>query len=209
MPLSSIAALLAIWVLALASPGPDFLAVTHAAMSRSRRDAMWVGLGVTSANALWIFSSLAGVTVLLTQVQAVYEVIRIAGALYLLYLSVQMLRSMRRRGEATHTAAAGAGHRSPVGAWRAGALTNLGNPKAAVFFTSVFAAVLPAHLDWSHRIGVGLTMTLVAATWFSLVVARLFSLPRIAVAYRRARRYIDGVTSVIFAGLAVRIGLES
>ncbi|MEU1202353.1 LysE family transporter [Streptomyces sp. NPDC005813] len=67
-------------------------------MARSRRDAKWVGLGVTSVNAVWIFGSLAGVTVLLTRVQVLYETIRISGAVYLLYLSFQMLRSTRRRG---------------------------------------------------------------------------------------------------------------
>nr|WP_162468002.1 LysE family transporter [Streptomyces adustus] len=201
-------ALLAVWLLALASPGPDFLAVTHSAMARSRRDAMWVGLGVTTANALWIFSSLAGVTVLLTRVQVVYDTIRIAGALYLLYLSFQMLRSIRQPGESAQVAVVKAESRSRVAAWRIGALTNLGNPKVAVFFTSVFAAILPAHLGWGQRTGAGLALVFIAGVWFSVVVARVFSLPKIAAAYRRARRYIDSVTGVMLAGLAVRIGLE-
>ncbi|MER6082988.1 LysE family transporter [Streptomyces sp. NPDC001833] len=201
-------ALLIVWLLALASPGPDFLAVTHAAMARSRRDAKWVGLGVTSANALWIFGSLAGVTVLLTRVQVVYETIRIAGALYLLYLSFQMLRSIRRRGESVQAAVVKTEPRSRAAAWRVGALTNLGNPKVAVFFTSVFAAILPADLSWGQRIAAGLSLVIMAAAWFSVVLARVFSLPRIASGYRRARRYIDGATGVILAGLAVRVGVE-
>ncbi|MEW1775527.1 LysE family transporter [Streptomyces sp. NPDC086777] len=209
MPWSSLIALLTVWLLALASPGPDFLAVTHAAMARSRRDAKWVGLGVTSANTLWIFGSLAGVTVLLTRVQVVYETIRIAGALYLLYLSFQMLRSIRRRGESVPAAAVvKAEPRSRAAAWRVGALTNLGNPKVAVFFTSVFAAILPADLGWGQRIAAGLSLAVMAAAWFSVVLARVFSLPKIAAGYHRARRYIDGVTGVVLAGLAVRIGIE-
>ncbi|GAA5017673.1 hypothetical protein GCM10023335_44480 [Streptomyces siamensis] len=51
-------------------------------------------------------------------------------------------------------------------------------------------------------------LSVVAAAWFSAVLARVFSLPKITAGYRRACRYIDGVTGVILAGPAVRIGLE-
>ncbi|MFC5907646.1 LysE family transporter [Streptacidiphilus monticola] len=210
MTLASLATLLAVWAVALASPGPDFVAVTHAAVARSRRDGVLVGLGVTSAIGVWVFASLAGLTVVLTRVQPLYEAVRLAGAVYLAYLSVRILRSLRRKEQAAAAQLADAApglRRSPVAAWRSGFLTNIGNPKAAVFFGSIFAALLPAHLGWGYRLGVGAAMLLLAAVWFS-TVAGLFSLPRISAAYHRARRAIDAVTGVVFAALAVRVALE-
>jgi len=214
MPIAALSALAAVWFLALLSPGPDFLAVTHASMARSRRDAVLVGLGVTAALAVWITASLVGLTVVLVRVQPVYEAVKLAGAVYLAYLAVLLLRSARRRDEAaTAEAAAGdAAHprlaaRPARAAFRAGFLTNIGNPKAAVFFSSIFAALLPAHVAWSGRMLAGGAILAMAAAWFT-TVACLFSAKRVAAGYARARRVVDGLTAVLFAAIAVEIAAD-
>jgi threonine/homoserine/homoserine lactone efflux protein len=158
-------------------------------------------------------------------VQPVYEAVKLAGAAYLAYLAFHLLRSARRREEGVEAAeaaaaaeaagaAAGAdahGLRLPVRpartAFRAGFLTNIGNPKAAVFFSSIFAALLPAHVTWSGRMLAGGAMLAMAAAWFT-IVACLFSAKRIAAGYARARRVVDGLTGALFAALAVEIAAD-
>lgn len=202
MPVASFAALLTVWTLALMIPGPDFLAVSHASVARSRRDAVFVGLGVASAMAVWATTSLVGLTVLLVRFQPVFEAVRFAGAAYLLWLAFQLLRSAARR--TLHGPASGATSprtRGALAAFRAGFLCNIGNPKAAVFFSSVFAALLPPHVDWEYRSAIGVAVPAIGAAWYTLV-ACLFSARRIAAAYARARRVVDAVTGTLFAVLA-------
>jgi RhtB (resistance to homoserine/threonine) family protein len=202
MPVASFAALLTVWTLALMIPGPDFLAVSHASVARSRRDAVMVGLGVAAAMAVWATTSLVGLTVLLVRCQPVFEAVRFAGAAYLLWLAFQLLRSAARR--TLHGPAAGPASpraRSALAAFRAGFLCNIGNPKAAVFFSSVFAALLPPHVDWEYRSAIGIAVPAIGAAWYTLV-ACLFSAQRIAAGYARARRVVDAVTGTLFAVLA-------
>lgn len=218
MPASSLAALAAVWILALMSPGPDFLAVSHASVARGRRDAILVGLGVSAALAVWVTAGLVGLTMLLVRVQPVYEAVKLAGAAYLGFLAFLLIRSARHRTAATKTtgqaapdtaaqaapAASTSFSRSALAAFRAGFLTNLGNPKAAVFFSSIFAALLPAHVAWSGRVLAGGTMLAMAAAWFT-VIACLFSAARVSAAYARARRAVDAITGALFGALALEL----
>jgi len=147
-------------------------------------------------------TSLVGLTVLLVRFQPVFEAVRVAGAAYLLWLAFQLLRSAARRK--VHGSAAGTASvrpRSVAAAFRAGFLCNIGNPKAAVFFSSVFAALLPPHVDWEYRTAIGVAIPAVGVAWYVLV-ACLFSAKRIAAAYARARRVVDAVTGTLFAVLA-------
>lgn len=202
MPVTSFAALLTVWTLALLIPGPDFLAVSHASVARSRRDAVFVGLGVAAAMAVWATTSLVGLTVLLVRFQPVFEAVRVAGAAYLLWLAFQLLRSAaRRKVHGPAAGSAGVRPRGAVSAFRAGFLCNIGNPKAAVFFSSVFAALLPPHVDWEYRTAIGVAIPAIGVAWY-VIVACLFSAKRIAAAYARARRVVDAVTGTLFAALA-------
>ncbi|NUP52668.1 MAG: LysE family transporter [Catenulispora sp.] len=202
MSVASFAALLTVWTLALLIPGPDFLAVTHASVARSRRDAVFVGLGVAAAMAVWATTSLVGLTVLLVKCQPLFQAVRFAGAAYLAWLAFQLLRSAARRAApGAQAVGTGAKPRGAAAAFRAGFLCNIGNPKAAVFFSSVFAALLPPHVDWEFRVAIGIAIPAIGAAWYA-VVACLFSARRIAAGYARARRVVDGVTGTIFAALA-------
>ena len=88
-----------------------------------------------------------------------------------------------------------------------GFLTNISNPKALAFFTSIFALLLPTRpplwLDGAILLG----MVAIPAAWFSLV-ALLFSLPPVARAYRRAQRWIDALTGGIFVALGLRLAVN-
>ncbi|GAA1956303.1 LysE family transporter [Catenulispora subtropica] len=207
MSVASFAALLTVWTLALLIPGPDFLAVSHASVARSRRDAVFVGFGVAAAMAVWVTTSLVGLTVLLVKCQPLFQAVRFAGAAYLAWLAFQLLRSAARRtARGTEAASVGAKARGAGAAFRAGFLCNIGNPKAAVFFSSVFAALLPPHVDWEFRVAIGVAVPAIGAAWYT-VVACLFSAKRIAAGYARVRRIVDGVTGTVFAALAGELAI--
>ena len=207
--------LVGVWLLGVISPGPDFLVTVQYASARSRRHGIAVGLGVSCAILVWSVGSLLGLAVLLAQVSWLYDVVRYAGSGYLVYLGVRALWASRRREPAAN---AGTGDdrvdagpdRHPGGllrAWRVGFLTNIGNPKAAVFFTSLFGALLPASAGLGLRgVAVALMVT-IACCWFT-AVAVLFGLAPVARAYRRAHRWIDRATGTVLVALGLRLALE-
>jgi threonine/homoserine/homoserine lactone efflux protein len=202
--------LVGVWAVVLASPGPDVLVTAQYATGRSRRDGMLVGLGVTSAIGVWASASLFGLALLLARVSWLYDTVRLAGAAYLAYLGIRALLAVRREGrkpEATEADQPVPGERSAWGVWRVGFLTNIGNPKAAVFFGSLFTAFLPPHPGTGLDVAVITVMLLMATAWFT-VVACLFSLSPVARGYRRAKRWIDMATGCLFVGLAGRLATE-
>ncbi|CAM3725290.1 LysE family translocator [Alicyclobacillus pomorum] len=89
--LPSLMALAGIWILAVISPGPDFVATVHYATTRSRREGIFVALGITSAISIWIIGSLVGLGFLMARMSWLIEVLRTVGAVYLVYLGVKTI----------------------------------------------------------------------------------------------------------------------
>ncbi|SDY81838.1 Threonine/homoserine/homoserine lactone efflux protein [Micromonospora pattaloongensis] len=201
--------LLGVWVLAIISPGPDFVVTVQYASARSRRHGVAVGLGVSCAILVWAVGSLLGLAVLFARVSWLYDVVRLAGAAYLLYLGVRTLWSTRGAAPAADPGPARAGGRPGglVRAWRVGFLTNIGNPKAAVFFGSLFSALLPVDAGVGLRAAAVALMVAVAVVWFT-VVATVFGLDPVARAYARTRRWIDRVMGAVLVALAGRLAFE-
>ena len=133
--LPQLLALSGIILLACASPGPDFVAVTSHALSE-RRCGMLVGLGITCAVAVWASLAVFGFGLLIQQFFWLYEGIRLAGAAYLIYLGARMLMGAFRAPAGTQAIAQaprlGAGQ-----AWRRGFLVGITNPKTATFFAPI------------------------------------------------------------------------
>ena len=211
--------LFAAWLVALISPGPDFLTVLRLSAGGSRRSGVLAGLGVVTGQAAWVIAALAGVTALLDRYERVYLVLRLAGALFLIGYGLIVLRGAWRRraaadvgpvGDAGRAVDAGRapdapdlGRQPPASAWRSwrlGLVCNLSNPKALVFFGALFATVLPPHLGTGERVGIVAVMVGMGLGWF-LLVATVASVPAASAAYTRARRMIETVTGGLFVAV--------
>jgi threonine/homoserine/homoserine lactone efflux protein len=210
--------LFGLWVLAVITPGPDFLVTVQYATARSRRHGIAVGAGVAGGILVWSSGSMLGLSVLFARLSWMYDIVRFAGAAYLIYLGVRTLWTTWRHGRAARDA----GDAPPadavppqtvrpgVSAWRAfriGFLTNIGNPKAAAFFGSLLGAFLPAHTGPTLRVLVVAVMVGVTLAWYT-TVAVLFGLAPVARVYRRARRWIDRVMAAVLIALGARLAIE-
>lgn len=193
-----------VMLLACISPGPDLLAVTSHAL-HGKRVGVGVALGVAASHLIWATLAVFGLGVIVTELAWLYDAIRIAGALYLLYLGAKMLFSVRHT--VAQEALASVPRKTFVGASRKGLLVGITNPKGAAFFGSLFVTILPAHAPlWVH----GTTIAIVASVsslWF-IAVALLFSTERMRLVYARARRPIDAVMGFILLGFGVRLALD-
>ena len=201
--LPSLITLAGVTLVAAMSPGPDF-ATTVYYSTRSRREGIFVALGVNSALSVWIIGSMAGLGVLLAQVNWLVEIIRTLGALYLVFLGIKIILSARHP---IPSASALLGTDSNFSAWRVGFLSNIGNPKVLAFFSSIFVVLFPISPPlWIQGVIVVL-MLLINIGWYGLV-ACMFSLRPVAHMYQRTKRWIDCITGGIFVALGIHLVIE-
>jgi threonine/homoserine/homoserine lactone efflux protein len=185
-------AFVAVAVVVIVSPGPDFALTVHNAVARGRRSGTATALGIVSAQLLWGAATAAGLAALLVTSRPLFVGLRFAGAAYLVWLGVQALRSARRGGGHTVPTRRGSGYRQ-------GFLSNAGNPKMAIFFTSL----LP-------QFGASLPVLLVHCALFSsLTLGWLLVVVRAGTLLRRTsiRRAVDAVTGVVLVGFGAGLAV--
>ena len=200
---ASFAAIAGVWLITVVSAGPNFIATVHSAVSASRRAGLLVAAGVALGTTIWAAVSLAGLGLLFQTAAWLYHLVKLLGAAFLIYTGVRMLLSARNGRPGTGGPGIAATGRR---AFRLGLLTDLSNPKAAAFFTSLFAVAVPPTAPlWFDAVIVA-TVVLIAGGWYALA-ACLVSLDPVARAYRRAQRAITAVTGVLFMAIGVRLGL--
>lgn len=198
-----LAALTGVWAVVVISPGPDFV-VTVSRSARSRRAGLATAAGIAAGTAIWASGSAVGLAAVFAHYRWIAEAVRWLGTGYLCLLGSRMIAHARR----PLPAIAADGERGGTGsAWRAGILADLGNPKAAVFWSSLFAAVLPLDTPVWARVAAIVLVVSIAAAWYSFT-ACMFSLATVARAYRRAKPWIDRITGGVLIALAARVATE-
>ena len=204
--LPQLAAIAGVMLLACASPGPDMLAVTSHAFGR-RRAGLFAAAGIATSHVLWATLAVFGLGLILAQLAWLYEGIRIAGAIYLVYLGAKTLMSLRQSSGAAAAPAAAAKTASSAHSYGRGLLVGLTNPKAAAFFGSLFVTLLPAHAPmWVHGATVA-TVGAVSITWFT-AMALLFSTGSVQRGYQKLRRPVDAVMGSVLVALGARLALD-
>ncbi len=185
-----------------ASPGPTVIVVTGYSMS-SRGLGMLAVCGALLASLLWAILAALGLGAFISRFPALYTILQVAGAAYLVWLGVKMLLAAAR-GTAAQVPDAKS---MPISAWhatRTGFLTNMTNPKSIVYYTSVFAAMIPPDAPgWLFVAAIGVALSVSAACWSLL--ALLLSVSRVQEAYGRARRAIDAAMGVVLICLGMRL----
>lgn len=190
-------------IVALMSPGPDFFFVSQTAVSRSRREAMMGVLGITAGVMVWSGVALLGLHLILEKMAWLHNIIMVGGGLYLCWMGYQMLHGALKKEvvsqEAPQVELARSGR-----SFMKGLLTNLANPKAIIYFGSVFSLFVGDSVGSIERWGLFVMIALETLAWFS-VVASLFALPKMRRGYQRLAKWIDGVAGVLFAGFGIHL----
>lgn len=183
-------------------PGPDFLAVSSNALA-SRRAGLLAGLGVATGCVVWASLAVFGLGLVMARLSWLYTAIRLAGGVYLIVFGIRMLLARRPAASATVERS----RDTARGAYRRGLAVNLSNPKAAVYFGSLFVGLLPVGAPtWVLATVVGI-VGLLAVGWFS-TLAWMFSGARIRDVYDRIRRPINALMGLALAGLGTKLVLE-
>ncbi len=196
--MAGLLAFLGVAVVVIVTPGQDTALTVRNTLAGGRRAGVRTAIGVVTGQAVWALAASAGVAALLVASEPAFVALKLAGAAYLVYLGAQaLLAAVRRRPLPAHEASAEAGGHE----LRQGLLSNLGNPKMAVFFSSL----LPQFGDsFAALLGLGLLFCALTLTWLT---AYAFALARAGDVLRRprVRRAIDAVTGTALVALGVRL----
>ena len=209
---------------AAASPGPAFVVSLQETLSKDRQAGVAAALGIALGSFLWALLVLLGVGLILQQAGWLYGALRLLGGLYLIYLGYRLWRGAAQPLALQTASLAGrgsllaslridplparlAGRGSLLASLRIGLLTQLVNPKAAVFFGSIFLTFLPPALPAWVQAVVLANIFAVEFLWY-LAVALLFSARRVRAAYAGAKLWIDRIAGGCLAALGLRLALS-
>lgn len=192
-------------LIALMSPGPDFFFVSQTAASRSRREAMMGVVGISLGIVVWAGVALMGLHLILQKMAWLHQVIMVGGGIYLCWMGWQLLRSARsQNAQSTPASEVKVALPKPGRSFIRGFLTNLSNPKAVIYFGSVFSLFVGDDVGAGARWGLFLLIIAETFVWFSLV-AVVFALPAMRRGYQRLAKWIDGLAGVLFTGFGLHL----
>ena len=182
------------------SPGPNFVAVTHRAVSTTRAEALALVLGIACVSALWASAVLFGINAVFTLFPWLFWVVKLFGAGYLIWFGVQLLR---KSGHALPEKPNTVSRSNVFKSFRSGFITNLSNPKAMVFYASVFSSVIPHNATQSTLVTMIVAVAAISLSWYG-IVALVLSGNNAAKLYRRGKPLIERLSG----GLLVVFGLR-
>jgi len=203
-------AFLGISLVVIMTPGPDTALTIRNTLLGGARGGVFTAIGVSAGQLIWALAASAGVVGVLVASAPVFEVLRYAGAAYLIWIGVQTLYSAFRPANAGPSPLRRAAGRrlGRLGAFRQGLINDLANPKMAAFFASLFPQFVPAE---SASFGVLMLLGLVfSALTLAWLVAYAFAVAKAGDVLRRSgiRRAIEAVTGVVLIAFGLRLASE-
>lgn len=193
-------------LLAVASPGPDFAIVLRASVSQGRYAGIWTALGVGSGILLHVSYCLLGIGLIVSQSIVLFNLLKWLAAAYLIYIGIRALRAkpadplqaLQVDGAVAVTARA---------AFVRGFITNGLNPKATLFFLSLFTLVISAHTPLLVQAAYGLYLAVATALWFC-ALALLFSHGRVRNGFVRMGHWFDRMMGTVLVALGIKVALS-
>lgn len=201
--LAAFATFATIWGLCVMTPGANFFVTAQVGLSSSRQLAVLVALGISIATAVWGVIGFTGITLLISDNPWSFLMLQLLGGSYLIYMGGRMLLS-------TFRTATTPSHRKQhseseaLSSIRTGFITNLSNPKTAIFVTSLFATTQTGNPTLTNGVIQILIMMLLSLTWY-IIVALVFSSTQMANRYHQFQRHIDRIAGIALLGFGLKV----
>ena len=158
----------AVALLGAMSPGPDFAMVVKNAVISSKRAGIVTALGVATGCLVHATYSIIGIGTLVSQSILAFTIVKWLGAIYLLYLGLNMLFSKKTEG-AKEVFSQTSPNTTLITSFREGFLTNVLNPKATLFFLAIFTQVININTPFVLKVAYGLEVAVLVGIWFSIL----------------------------------------
>jgi threonine/homoserine/homoserine lactone efflux protein len=205
---SGLSAFLAVAALVIVTPGQDTALTIRNALAGGRRAGVATALGVSAGQAVWALAASAGLAALVVASEPVFRALELVGAAYLVCLGSRGLLRAARRAPAPVLRRAATLRRGA--AFRQGVLSNLANPKMAVFFTSLLPpfGAFGGEASFVPMLALGVLFCAMTLAWLS---AYALAVDRASRVLRRSavRRALDAVTGVVLVALGLHVATEA
>jgi threonine/homoserine/homoserine lactone efflux protein len=205
-PFLAIFAILGALLIGVVSPGPSFVLVARTAIAVSRRDGLAAAVGMGLGGVIFGTLALVGLAAILARVEWLYLGLKLLGGLYLIYLGICIWRGARAPIVVPKTATGAVA--GPARSFVLGLVTQVSNPKTAIVYASVFAALLPPAVPGWIYIVLPLLIFAIETAWYA-VVALAFSADRPRAVYLRSKSWIDRLAATVMGLLGLRLIVES
>ncbi len=189
-------------------PGPDTAVVTRNALVHGREAALGSAIGVNVGLAVWTLATALGVAAILRSSAAVYDTLRLLGALYLIWIGARALWDSRHPRQALVGDAEPSRRLDGMGGFRQGIISNLANPKVGIFFTSLLPQFISSggspFLQMLMLGGIFITINVVWMCSYAMAAVKLSDVlnrPRV-----KAR--IDRISGVVLVAVGLRLAVE-
>ena len=189
------------------SPGPDFVLVTKNTLEGSRRLGIYTGFGIASACLVHTLYNILGIGILIKSHPEIFIVIQYIGAIYLIYIGILGIKSTISIGLKSYTEKK-YNYKENIKltnylAWKQGILCNLLNPKAYLFFISIFTILInPKSLGILSAIVITIEIFLIVFIWFTLL-SIIYSHRILIKIYKKFNLLIDLILSIILISLGI------
>ncbi|SEF86439.1 LysE family translocator [Vibrio hangzhouensis] len=204
--LSELLAVITITILTIVTPGPDFIVVVRNSLVYSARSGIYTALGVASAVWIHIGYTLAGIGILLSKSILLFSIVKYLGAFYLFYLGYCCIKSKGSDIDLPNT-----DQRDRISALKSfqmGFLNNALNPKATLFFVSLFTQLVSTSTPLEIQITYGAIVSLTCLIWFSLV-ALFLNRTYIRKAFLSIQAYVEKTMGVVLVAFGIKVALSS
>lgn len=190
-----------IHLLAAISPGPDFIMAVKNSLTYSRKTGIWTAVGFSLGITVHIFYGLAGLALVISQSILLFNAIKLLGAAYLIYIGIKSLFS--KSSEIKIEEQEKKTDIKPFSAVKIGFLTNVLNPKATLFFLSLFTLVISPSTPFHILAILSMIMIINTALWFSLV-AIFFTQKNIRSIFNK----FQGIFNKVFGSILIALGIK-
>jgi threonine/homoserine/homoserine lactone efflux protein len=193
--------ILGVLSLGIMSPGPSFVLVARTSVAVSRRNGLTTAIGMGLGSAVFASLTLLGLQAVLLSVPPLYMLLKVLGGIYLIYLAIVIWRNSR---QSVDLKSASKNSADLYNSFKLGLITQLSNPKTAIFYGSIFAALLPPNLPDITLLILVSTIFFLEAGWYSLVAFVLSSkTPRQI--YLNLKQVLDRLASGVIGVLGLKL----
>lgn len=204
--LAILASILGVFLLGAMSPGPSFIVVSRIAIARSRADGLMAAVGMGIGGFFFACIAVAGLTAILLQVEWLNILLRLAGGAYLVWIGIGIWRAAPQK-----ITIAGTPADQPSTLWKSllrGLFVQISNPKTAIFYASMFAALLPSPAPTWMLLALPPLLFINEFLWYA-IVALGFSSHGPRVVYLRSKTWIDRAAGAVVGALGLKLMTDS
>lgn len=195
--------LLGVHLLGLVSPGPDFIVTVKQSLSSGKRSGYYTALGIAVGCMVHMTYCILGLGFVITQSVLALSILKYVGAGYLIYIGIKALRSKATSSDMVSAAATPS---SAMQSFRVGLITNLFNPKATLFFLSLFTVVMRPGTSISMQFIYAVIMAGVAGAWF-MIVSTVLTITPVQRRFQQYKHWVDRTMGVVLIALGLKVAL--